>query len=313
MNYVTTCNKCNHKFSSVQKLEKHKQRKYTCDRIISCNKCDKKFKSTGDLRRHKNRKTSCEPIQGNPLKKTPVNTCHFCYKKLASKQSLMRHFNTCDIKNGGMNLLFKKVQSLTDEVKALRIENKKMKEHTNIINVDNNNAGGNIYNNSPHNNTTLNIQLMGYDSEQHIDFLSDVLKKALPGILSLPVREDIPYIVQIQNRIQQIVTTCYRNAEHKEMQNVYVMDETLIKENAFVYQEGIWKLKDWEKLGVELIQKIRMHASTIKNKDDILKVMKHIMILAGSNVPVIERMTESQIQELYKDMGGKLKFNTIVV
>jgi hypothetical protein len=212
-----------------------------------------------------------------------------------------------------MNLLFKKVQELTDEVKALRIENTQLKVQPVIHGDNNNNTGGNIYNNSPHNNTTLNIQLMGYDSEQHIDFLSNVLKKVLPGILALPVREDVPRIVQVQNRIHQIVTSCYRNMEHKEMQNVYVMDETLVKENAFVYQKGIWKLKDWGKLGVELIQKIRLHASTIKNKDDILKVMKHIMILAGSNVPTIEKMTSTQIQELYKDMGGKLKFDTIVV
>jgi hypothetical protein len=61
-----------------------------------------------------------------------------------------------------------------------------------------------------------------------------------------------------------------------------------------VYQEGNWKLRDWEKLSVELVQKIRLHVSMIKTTKDILKVMKHIMILAGSDAPIVEKMTENK-------------------
>ena len=153
----------------------------------------------------------------------------------------------------------------------------------------------------------------GYDSDKHIDFLEESLRRVLPDILGLPVRDDIPRMAQTQERIQQIMMACYRNPDHKEMQNVYVLDTQITKENAFVYQEGNWKLRDWEKLGVELVQKIRLHASTIKTPSDILKVMKHIMILAGSDMPTVEKMTEKQIQMLYKDIGEKLKFDTIVV
>ena len=80
-----------------------------------------------------------------------------------------------------------------------------------------------------------------------------------------------------------------------------------------MYQEGNWKLRDWEKLSVELVQKIRLRASMIKTKNDILKVMKHIMILAGSDVPTVEKMTVKQMQALYKDIGEKLKFETIIL
>jgi hypothetical protein len=232
-------------------------------------------------------------------------------------QNLKRHFNTCEIKNGGLALLFKKVQGLTEQDK---LKNEKIKQMENEIKtlkcgkqthvVDNT---MNTYINSPHNNTTLNFNIQGYDSEQHIDFLGEALKRVLPGILGLPVREDIPRISQVRDRIKQIIMACYRNPEHKEMQNVYVLDTQAEKENAFVYQEGNWKLRDWEKLSVELVQKIRLHASMIKTPSDILKVMKHIMILAGSDVPTVEKMSEKQMQILYKELGEKLQFDTICI
>jgi hypothetical protein len=311
MNNVPKCDKCYSTFSSFQMLEKHSKRKYPCDRVLECNVCRKIFATPSSLKRHTIRKTPCEPIQGNPLEKTPENSCHFCYKKFASKQSLKRHFNTCEIKNGGMRLLFDKVTQLTKMNEDMMTEIKTLKGNKQLPMVGNNNT--NTYINSPHNNTTLNIQLMGYDSENHIDFLGEIIKKVLPGILSMPVREDTPQISQVQDRIQQIMMACYRNPDHKEMQNIYVLDTRTSKENAFVYQDGNWKLRDWEKLSVELVQKIRLHASTIKTKNDILKVMKHIMILAGSDVPTVEKMTEKQMQILYKDIGEKLKFETIVL
>lgn len=310
MNMVPKCDKCNSTFSSFQMLEKHSRRKYPCDRKLECNICKKTFATSSSLKRHLGRKTPCEPIQGNPLEKTPENSCHFCYKRFASKQSLRRHFNTCEIKNGGMRLLFDKVTQLTKMNEDMMNEIKTLKCGKNITGNDN---IMNTYINSPHNNTTLNFHIQSYDSEQHIDFLGEALKRVLPGILGLPVREDIPRISQVQDRIQQILMACYRNPEHKEMQNVYVLDAQTKKENAFVYQEGNWKLRDWEKLSVELVQKIRLHASMIRTKNDILKVMKHIMILAGSDVPTVEKMTVKQMQALYKDIGEKLKFETIIL
>lgn len=306
MDQSLKCKTCLKTFSSTGSLSKHRNKKLPCYAKLECNKCFKPFTKLNDLTKHQHRKTPCDPIQGNPLEKTPENTCHFCYKKFVNKHSLKRHFNTCDIKNGGMKLLFKKVQDLTKEVAQLREEK---------TGAGNKTAGRdmNTYLNSPHNNTTLNIQLNNYDSEQHIDFLSTVLQKVLPAILEMPVREDVPRVMQVQDRIQQIVSSCFRNPEHKEMQNVYVLDEKLKTDNAYVYQDDTWKIQDWDKLGTEIIQKIRMHASRIKTKTDILKVMKHIMILAGSDVPVVEKMTERESQHVYKLMGEKLKFNTIVV
>jgi hypothetical protein len=125
MNIIPKCNKCDSTFSSFQMLEKHSIRKYPCDRTLECKICKKTFATSGSLKRHVGRKTPCEPIQGHLLEKTPENTCHFCTKKFASRQSLVRHFNTCEIKNGGMVLLFKKVQDLAEQDK---IKNKKIEE-----------------------------------------------------------------------------------------------------------------------------------------------------------------------------------------
>jgi hypothetical protein len=207
-----------------------------------------------------------------------------------------------------MNILF-------DEIKKMRDEIRQLKEETNgtrgVKITGNQNM--NTYENSPHNNTTLNIQLNGYDSDRHIDFLSTVLQKVLPEILELPVREDIPRVIQVHDRIKQIVSSCFRNPDYKEMQNVYVLNEELKGNNAFIYQDNTWKIKDWSKLGTEIIQKIRMHASRIKTKSDILKIMKHIVVLAGADVPMLEKMSERQVQQLYKHIGKELNFDTIVV
>jgi hypothetical protein len=308
MNIIPKCNKCESTFSSFQMLEKHNVRKYPCNSTLDCKVCKKLFTTTSSLKRHTGRKTPCEPIQGNPLEKTPENTCHFCYKKFAGKQSLKRHFNTCEIKNGGMALLFHKLTKMNEEMMH---EIKTLKENKQTTQIGNDNTM-NTYINSPHNNTTLNFQIEGYGSEKHVNFLDEALIRVLPGILGLPVREDIPKIIQVQDRIQQIMMACYRNPEHREMQNVYVMDAQIAKENAFIYQDGNWKLRDWETLSVELVQKIRLHTSMIKTPHDILKVMKHIMILAGSDIPTVEKMTEKQMRGLYKDIGEKLKFETII-
>jgi hypothetical protein len=312
MENTLSCTTCKKIFSTIGNLERHQKRKTICYEKIECVLCFKVFNKLSSLKRHSNRKTPCEPIQGNPLEQTPENSCHFCYKKFSSKQCLIRHFNTCEIKNGGLALLFNKVSQLTKMNEEMMREIKTLKEdkHPTPNRTDNT---MNAYINSPHNNTTFNFHMEGYDSDKHIDFFREALSRVLPGILNLPIREDVPQIIQVQDRIQQIMVACYRNPDHKEMQNVYVLNVQEKRENAFVYQEGNWKLCDWEKLSIELVQKIRLHASMIKTPGDILKVMKHIMILAGSDIPTVEKMTEKQIRDLYKDIGEKLKFDTIVL
>ena len=105
------CAKCGKEFKKEQYLRYHVDKKIPCDRILKCPRCNKTFKNKGHLNKHLKRKTPCEPILGNTQKplKNPL-TCHFCYRTLASKYSLKRHFNTCQIRNGNMPMLFEKIK-----------------------------------------------------------------------------------------------------------------------------------------------------------------------------------------------------------
>ena len=124
MNRTPQCKKCERKFSTASNLEKHLKKKIPCNRVLKCEKCEKVFKYESEFKKHQDRKTPCEPIQGDPTKETPENTCHFCYKKFKSKYILKNHHNVCKIKNGGIALLFNEVKKLEQHVKELELENK---------------------------------------------------------------------------------------------------------------------------------------------------------------------------------------------
>jgi hypothetical protein len=115
------CKRCNRKFGTLQKLERHAKKKIPCDRTLECEKCNKEFKQLGHLKKHQNRKTPCEPIQGDPTVKVGPDTCIYCRKVFKSKYNVKAHLGVCKIKNGGMEILF-------DEVKRLKEENKKIQE-----------------------------------------------------------------------------------------------------------------------------------------------------------------------------------------
>jgi hypothetical protein len=91
---------------------------------------------------------------------------------MSTKQNLKRHFNTCEIKNGGLALLFKKVQDLTDQdnlknekIKQMENEIKTLKEGKQPVQITNRDNNMNTYINSPHNNKTLNFHIEVYYSE----------------------------------------------------------------------------------------------------------------------------------------------------
>jgi hypothetical protein len=73
-----------------------------------CYNCDKTFKCPSDLIRHKNRKTPCL-IQEIPDTDTGQDRCKFCNKAYKYHRSLIRHYKSCAIKNGGMEILAHKV------------------------------------------------------------------------------------------------------------------------------------------------------------------------------------------------------------
>ena len=53
------CTNCNKLFSTKQSLDRHLNRKYKCNRIISCEKCGLTFKTKQHLENHLNMKGDC--------------------------------------------------------------------------------------------------------------------------------------------------------------------------------------------------------------------------------------------------------------
>ena len=85
-------------------------------------------------------------------------------------------------------------------------------------------------------------------------------------------------------------------------------------ENAFVYDENKWYIREQEELNQDLLRKIYNYVEstkTVKKKDDVLNVMKHLFVLGGCGTRDVEKMSESQKISLYKEMGEKLRFETI--
>jgi hypothetical protein len=57
------CLNCNKKFSTIQNLNKHINRKIKCDNKIECNECKREFKTRQNLNKHKVNKKGCKTIE----------------------------------------------------------------------------------------------------------------------------------------------------------------------------------------------------------------------------------------------------------
>jgi hypothetical protein len=88
-----------------------------------CYNCGKSFPDNPHLKRHKNRKTPCLIQDVKPENVRNPNKCHYCNKIFQCKQNLLRHFRTCKIKNGGVEILYGKIiheQQMQEELDDLK-------------------------------------------------------------------------------------------------------------------------------------------------------------------------------------------------
>jgi hypothetical protein len=309
------CDKCKKEFASSYGLDKHILRKIPCDRIIKCGKCNKMFVKMGDLIRHHNRKTPCEPIQGNMLVPILDNRCQFCGKEYTNKYSLKNHLSVCKIKNGGMEALFDTLIKQKQAMEKQQDQINKLEQKLNINNNigEQNNAGRDIIKN--HFNTTINIPLVCFMGDEHQEKMLQIVRDNL-SILHKPPETDVPHQEQLCNRIGEFVEAIYRNPEHKELQNVYTKHdfEKLNKNNAFTYEGDIpsWHIGDWDKVSKDILNKIygALVMSTMKNKDDVLSVMKTITSAAGFGD---EKISDENLHELYCEIGRRMGFATLVL
>lgn len=297
------CKKCNRKFGAIQTLERHLKKKIPCGRVLKCEKCNKKFKQLGHLTKHQNRKTPCEPIQGDPTIKVGPNTCIYCRKVFKSKYNVKSHLGVCKIKNGGMEILFDEVKRLKEEMKELK------KNQPHVQNITNNN----IKNQNNHFGHTFNFNFINFDEGSGV--IENILNTKGIQLLSEKFTQDIPRIAQISNRVIDLIGLVFRNPDHKELQGVYVLDLSKTKENAYYHEDGNWILTDWVILRSQLLQKL--HNCLIKSaenkRQDIEKIIKYLFVLGDcGDCNSVKKLTDDETMGIYKDIGKKLQFETIV-
>jgi hypothetical protein len=308
MEQTVKCKKCNKSFSTSYSLERHLKKGIPCDKIIRCEKCLKVFKHKGDLSKHEKRKTPCEPIQGDPTKPTPKNTCHFCGKLMSNKRSVRRHFNTCKIKNGGMMLLFEKVKRLEEKVKAQDDEIKTLKTPGQIVN-------GNVdasIDSSNHHNTQININFINWDDNN--DSIKKILAEHLPRILAAPRQDDIPFVQQVSDRVSNLVGIVFRNPEYKELQGLYVVDLAKTHDNAFTYNDDKWVITNWDDLRSNMLQKLyTCKPRTKEGQDDVLDIIKYLFVLGKcGDCKSIKRLSDEETLRIYSGIASQLGYSSIM-
>lgn len=306
------CKKCKKKFGVFQALERHMNKKNSCDRVLKCKKCGKEFKRLNDMKKHQERKTPCEPILGDPTIKVGPTTCIYCRKVFKSKYNVKAHHNICKIKNGGMEILFEEVKRLNDKVKKL--ENQVQISHTspgktqsqNFVNIEN-------QTNNNHFGHTFNFNFINFGEGNGL--IENILNTDGVKLLSEKFTKDLPRVTQISNRVIDLIGLVFRNPDYKELQGIYVVDLSKTKENAYYHEDGNWVLTDWHLLRSRLLQKLYncITTSPENKKQDLEKIIKYLFVLGEcGDCNSIQRLTDKETLKIYNDIGKKLNYNTII-
>ena len=304
---VFQCDKCKKPFGTLQNLTCHIHKKKKCDAVNQCPRCDKIFKTTFNYRRHVERKTSCDPMKGNPLIEVKDDMCLFCHVQCVSKKTLAKHYLTCKVKNGGVEKILVRVLA---ELNELKLKHAAPPQVTTPATPSTTNINNGVIINS-HHNTVINIQLIDYGSFEHDTKFIELLKEKLPELLLQASRRDIGVIPQIQDRIKDLILFIYRNPNHLDLQNIYVLDPRVHDNSAFIFKDGEWHNKFWNSLLTEIIQRVRLHSHHVKVPDSTLSLTKHIELLSGDTDKKKEGMTIEQFAELCVKVGLPLCFDSI--
>jgi hypothetical protein len=258
-------------------------------------------------------------IHGDPTKKTPPNTCHFCYLKFKNKYNLKKHFKTCKIKNGGMEILFKTINELKSDNVALKQEVKQLKTETKGMMVQNINNTKNTINNNTNNNTfnhfdvtNNNLNLVGFGSAEEYDTIKTILLANASRILGKAIT-NTPRDEQRKDRVYEMVTTVYRNPEYPQMQNIYVTNAMKKTNNAFKYYNNGWQSCDWSQLNTAMLGKLWNVLMDNRSKmgKDTLRVIACLPELTGK--VNIETLTRAMVKEIHQEMGRRLSSDSIYI
>lgn len=78
--------------------------------VNKCYNCNKIFPTNQAFLRHRNRKTPCLIQNINEKDIKNPNRCIYCNRVYSKKENLVRHHKVCNIKNGGLEILYDKTK-----------------------------------------------------------------------------------------------------------------------------------------------------------------------------------------------------------
>lgn len=266
------CEKCRKGFKDRGSLRSHLNRKRPCISDLQCPKCYIKFNNISVLTRHLQRKTPCDAIM-KEFDETSENLCIYCQRSYSTSSSLNRHYQTCKIKNGGMELLAQEVlirenRELKERVgkfEELLFEVVRERKGDTTNNVVSNVMQGkqNIMTNTK-NKINIKIKLISYNKDNAEDLARTCLNDDdLDRISSLVCNG------KMKKASALIMRRIHDNPEHPEGMNIYYSNSV---GKYMVYIDPKWgpaKLQEvLEVSQIEIIRGITM-ASWREDDDNI--------------------------------------------
>lgn len=302
------CTTCKRSFTTAHSAERHIARKIPCYERLVCKKCNKSFNGMNNYVRHINRKTSCRFLHDDPTKKIGKLTCKWCFKSFSTKSNLTKHQDkACKVNNGNRNILFDK---LHNRLVAVEKEFKQLRSHPKHI-IDNMTVVNNIQTN--HINNTLKINFLNFS--KHHTVIQNILQSGATEILGKNIIQDVPLYKQVSDRVVNLVGLVFRNPEHKDMQGIYVVNLDSKNHTAYVFDDGQWKVSDWNVLRTQVLEKLFNVLSVSKEnkRADLMNIIKYLFALGPGNgkCSSVSELKSNEILEIYRDIGSMLRFSSI--
>jgi hypothetical protein len=283
---MNKCEKCNKEFKSIYNLNKHKNKKIPCNKIIKCDICLTEFKRNEHLTNHLNRKNKCIKVD---LKNKILELEH--------KNELLAHKN---------------------EILELKLENANLKNSIIPSNAP-------ITNNTMNNNITANILINNFGDENINKIPKKELAEEIKKIIHKPPEliwntklkiDDFEYIgreiidIDIFRLFQKII---FNNDNFPENKTIKYNEE---EDNFYYYSNDEWCLIEKESKYIlidritDKIQQLLIDKKPLTNRNELDK----LDIYLGEEYDIKINEIDTKDMAILKNRSYKLKdfYNKII-